>query len=75
MRKKIPAALIKRVEALEQERKTRVARPVAMFPRLVSVDEWGVLASQMQSVLKENIKMDAAPDYGDLPKLEMIVSK
>ena len=75
MRKKIPASLIKRVEALEQERRTQAARPVAKFPRLVSVDEWGALAVQAQAILKDNIKKDTAPDYGDLPQLEMIVSK
>lgn len=75
MRKKIPAALIKRVEKLEQERGTKKHRPVAMFPRLMSVDEWGELAGQMQAILKENVKKDTAPDYGDLPKLELVVSR
>lgn len=75
MRKKIPASLIKRVEALEQERKTQSARPVALFPRLVSVDEWEALASRAQTILKENIKEDSAPDYGDLPKLDLIASR
>lgn len=75
MRKKIPAALIKRVQKLEQERKTQTLRPVAMFPRLVSVDEWGELASQMQSELKANIKMDTPPNYGSLPKLELVASR
>lgn len=75
MRKKIPASLIKRVEALEQERKTQVLRPVAMFPRLVSVDEWGALAVHAQAILKNNIKKDTAPDYGDLPKLELMASQ
>ncbi len=75
MRKKIPATLIKRVEALEQERKTQSVRPVAMFPRLVSVDGWGDLACQMQAILKDNVVKDTAPDYGDLPKLELIASR
>lgn len=76
MRKKIPASLIKRVEELERERRTQTVRPVAMFPRLVSnVDDWGDLACQMQAILKDNIKMDVAPDYGDLPKLELILSR
>ncbi|EHS1183817.1 hypothetical protein KVQ64_002076 [Vibrio vulnificus] len=48
---------------------------MAMFPRLVSVDEWGELASQMQGILKDNIKMDTPPDYGNLPKLELVASR
>lgn len=33
--------------------------------------EWSELASQIQAVLKENVKKDIAPDYADLPKLEL----
>lgn len=75
MRKKVPASLIKRVEALEQERKAQVSRPVAMFPRFISVDEWGDLAYQMQAILKDNVVKNAAPDYGDLPRLELVASR
>lgn len=75
MRTKIPSRYTKRLEQLEQERKTQTLRPVAMFPRLVSVDEWGELASQMQGILKDNIKMDTPPDYGNLPKLELVASR
>lgn len=74
MRKQIPAALIKRVEHLERSRLLDKRRPVAMFPRLVSVDRWGELAVQMQSILKDNVVTDTAPDYGDLPKLELVAS-
>jgi len=72
MRRSLPASLINRIEKLEKDRCARKRRPVAMFPRLVSVDEWGDLAAQMQDILKENIKKDIAPDYGDLPKLELV---
>tara|TARA_R110001592_G_scaffold363036_1_gene679423 strand:+ start:36654 stop:36785 length:132 start_codon:yes stop_codon:yes gene_type:complete len=41
----------------------------------VSVDEWGDLAVQMQAVLKENVVTDTAPDYGDLPQLELVASR
>ncbi|ELK8327392.1 hypothetical protein RZY45_001070 [Vibrio vulnificus] len=75
MRTRIPSSYTKRIEQLERERKTQTLRPVAMFPRLVSVDEWGELASQMQSILKDNIKMDTPPDYGCLPKLELVASR
>ena len=75
MRKRIPASLIKRIETLEQERKTQVTRPVVMLPGLVSVDEWGELAVQMQHILKENIKQQVAPDYGGLPRLELVVTR
>jgi len=75
VRKKISASFIRRVERLEKDRGARKLQPVAMFPRLVSVDEWGVVACQMQAVLKDNIKENAAPDYGDLPKLELVASR
>ncbi len=75
MRTRIPSRYTKRIEQLERERKTQTLRPVAMFPRLVSVDEWGELASQMQGILKDNIKMDTPPDYGSLPKLELVASR
>ncbi len=76
MRTRIPSSYTKRLEQLERERKTQSLRPVAMFPRLVyDVDEWGELASQMQGILKDNIKMDTPPDYGSLPKLELVASR
>lgn len=73
MRARVSATTLKRLEALEQQQGTR--RPVAMFPRLVSVDDWGELAEQMQAVLKKNVREDTAPDYGDLPKLELVASR
>ena len=65
-------ATLKRLEALEQVRGQR--KVVALFPELMPVDEWGKLAYQMQTVLKDNIKKDTAPDYGDLPQLELVSS-
>jgi hypothetical protein len=70
---KLSATTLKRLEALEQQRGQ--SRPAAMFPRLVQVDEWGALASQMQRILKGNVVKDVAPDYGDLPKLELVASR
>lgn len=64
-------ATLKRLEALEQARGQR--KIVALFPELMPVDEWGELAFQMQTILKENIKKEIAPDYGGLPKLELVV--
>lgn len=75
MLKKTPASLIKRVEKLENSRGMGKCCPVAMFPRLVSVDEWGELASQMQAILKDNIKMDSPPNYNGLLKQELIPSR
>ncbi|WJG10366.1 hypothetical protein [Aliiglaciecola sp. LCG003] len=75
MRTRIPSSYTKRIDQLERERKIQTLRPVAMFPRLVSVDEWGELASQMQGILKDNIKLDTPPDYGRLPKLEVVASR
>lgn len=74
MRTRIPASTLKRLEALEQ--KQGKYRPVAMFPRLVSVDEWGELAAKMQAILKDNVKTHAPPCYSDLPtKLELVASR
>lgn len=73
MRARIPASTLKRLEALEQVRGQR--KVVALFPELMPVDEWGELAYRMQTVLKDNIKKDAAPDYGDLPQLHLVAGE
>ena len=70
MRTKISSSMLRRLEALEQ--KQEKSRAVMMAPKIPPVDEWGELASQMQSILKENVIQASAPDYGDLPKLELI---
>ena len=75
MPKKIPAALINRAEKVIKEKKLQKRRPLMMVPRILSVDEWNDLASTMQGILKENVVTDAAPDYGDIPKLELVVSR
>ena len=72
MRARVSSATLKRLQSLEQRKVKN--RPVAMFPRLVAIDEWGELAGQMQAILKQNVKLDTAPDYGDLPKLELVAS-
>ena len=72
MRARIPASTLKRLESLEQKQGKN--RPVALFPRLVSLDEWGELAAKMQGILKANVKTAAPPNYGDLPKLELVSS-
>ncbi len=74
MRLSIPASTLNRLEALEQARGQR--KYVAMFPRMVSVDEWGTVAARMQAELKANIKKDCAPQYdeGDLSFLELVAS-
>jgi hypothetical protein len=75
MRKRIPASLLNRVEKLEEQRRTEKVRPVMMVPRLVHVDQWGELAANMQAILKDNVVKDSAPDYGNLPKLELVASR
>jgi hypothetical protein len=75
MRKRIPANLLNRVEKLEAERRTEKVRPVMMVPRLVHVDQWGELAANMQAILKDNVVKDSAPDYGELPKLELVATR
>lgn len=73
MRARVSMATLKRLEALEQARGQR--KVVAMFPALMAVDDWGGLAYQMQTILKANITQDEAPDYGDLPKLELLTNQ
>lgn len=75
MRKKIPASLINRAEKAIKEQGIKKKRAVAMFPRLVSVSEWSVVAEPMQQRLKDNIKEDTPVDYSDIPKLELVASK
>lgn len=72
MRARMSSGAIKRIEALERARGK--SKRVALFPRLVSVDEWGELAVKMQAILKDNVVTDLAPDYGDLPRMEMVTS-
>ncbi len=72
MKARVSTATLKRLEALEQQRGQQ--RPVAMFPRLVPVDEWDALASKMQRILKANVVKDEAPNYGNLPRLELVSS-
>jgi len=71
---KLSAATLKRLEALEQQRGQQ--RPVAMFPRLVPVDEWEAVAARMQAELKANITKDCPPQYdeGDLSHLVLVAS-
>ena len=75
MRKKIPAALIKRAEKAIKDRGLQKNRPVMMVPRLLPVDEWGELAAKCQAILKANVKTALPSDYGDLPKLELVSSR
>lgn len=73
MRARIPANTLKRLESLEQKQGKH--RPVMMVPKLLPVDEWGELAAKLQGILKANVKTAAPPDYGDLPKLELVSSR
>lgn len=75
MRKRIPAVLIKQAEKVIKDRGLQKNRPVMMVPKLLPVDEWGELAAKMQGILKANVKTAAPPDYGDLPKLELVSSR
>ena len=75
MRKKIPAELIKRAEKAIKDCGLQKIRPVMMVPEMLPVDEWGELAAKMQAILKANVKTAVPPDYGDLPKLELVSSR
>ena len=69
------ASTLKRLGVIERRRNTkRRSGPVAMFPRLVSVDDWEVIASQAQGRLKRNVKEDGAVDYRGIPELELVPS-
>lgn len=70
MRARIPASTLKRLEALEEQKEQR--RSVALFPVIQTLENWGNLAVSMQAVLKDNVKRDCAPDYGNLPKIELL---
>jgi len=70
MRTRISISMLRRLDALEQ--KQEKSRAVMMVPKIPPVDEWGELASQMQRILKDNVVKASAPDYGDLPKLELV---
>lgn len=61
MRARVSMTTLNRLEALEQARGQR--KYVAMFPKLLPVDEWGAIASNMQAELKANIKKDCPPQY------------
>ena len=69
MTARIPASINTRIHKLEAAQKISRERKAALFPPMLGVDEWGALASQMQRILKENVKQGTAPDYGDLPLL------
>lgn len=75
MRKRIPAALIKRAEKAIKDRGLQKLRPVMMVPEMLPVDEWGELAAKMQAILKDNVKRDTAPAYGELPQLKLLPSR
>lgn len=74
MRTRIPASTLKRLEALEQKQGKN--RPVMLVPKMFPVDEWGELAAKMQGILKDNVKRDTAPDYGEsFPQLRLVPSR
>lgn len=75
MRKRIPAALIKRAEKVITDRGMQKLRPVMMVPEMLPVDEWGELAAKMQAILKDNVKRDTAPACGELPLLKLLPSR
>lgn len=59
MRLGVSAATMKRLEALEQTKGTN--RPIALFPRLMQVDEWESTAAPAQKILKQNVKSHNPP--------------
>jgi hypothetical protein len=62
----IPVSTQRRIEALEARHSGAGTRPVAMLPAVQELTTWGAVAEQAQWILKENIKCDTAPDYGEL---------
>jgi hypothetical protein len=74
MHKRLPASLINRLEKLELSRRNKKLRPVAMFPRPISVYDWEELAIPAQLLLKDNIRENTAPDYGSLPEPQLVAT-
>lgn len=67
--------MLKRLGVIERKRHTkRHSGPVAMFPRLVSVDEWEVISTQQQRRLKANVREDGPVDYSGIPEVELVPS-
>ncbi|ASJ76448.1 hypothetical protein [Granulosicoccus antarcticus] len=46
------AALLKRLQGVEQQRRAVVAQPVALWPQLVNIAEWSAAAQTPQERLK-----------------------
>lgn len=61
-----------RLAALEKRGTTDRNRPVAMFPRLVTVDEWEAISSPQQRELKANMREDGPPDYSGIGEFELV---
>jgi len=75
MRTKIPQSVLRRIEALEH--RCEEVRPVAMWVKILPVDEWGSIAANMQAELKSNVKKDCAPSYDpkDVSRLVRVSSR
>tara|TARA_R110001583_G_scaffold153347_1_gene305084 strand:- start:2233 stop:2460 length:228 start_codon:yes stop_codon:yes gene_type:complete len=75
MRKRIPSGLVSRAEKIIRDSNLQRRRPIMLVPRMLPVDEWDCIASKMQRLLKDNVVKDVAPDYGDLPRLELVAAR
>ena len=75
MRAPVSMATLKRLVALEQACGQRKA--VALFPKLIPIDERGAIADNLQAELKANIKKDCSPKYDedDLSNLALVASE
>jgi len=72
---RVSSSTLRRLEALENQGSDN--RPVAMWPKLLEVDVWSSIATNMQAELKGNIKKDCAPSYDekDLCRLVLVSSR
>ena len=66
---------LNRLGILERKRhQKRRSRPVAMFPKLMSVDDFEFISVQQQRRLKLNAMEGTAVDYSDIPEIELEAS-
>jgi len=75
MRVRVSSSTLRRLEALEQ--RVFEVRPVAMWPKMIHVDKWSVIAANMQAALKADVRGGGSTQYStsDVEQLELIASE
>ena len=66
---------LNRLGVLERKRhQKRRSGPVAMFPKLISIDDFEFISVQQQRRLKVNAMEGTAVDYSGIPEIELEAS-